>query len=232
MKISVIIPCYQHAGTIGRCLESVFGQTHAGLEVIVVDDGSTDGLEAAVAPFRDRLTFIRQENRGGPAARNRGFAASTGEAVLFCDADVILKPEALEKMRRALEERPEAAFAYSSFKFGWKKFRLWPFDAARLKKMNYIHTTSLIRREHFPGFDESLRRFQDWDLWLTVVERGGSGVWIPETLFSVTPRQGGISEWLPSFVYRIPWRLLGFKPRTISRYDDAAAVIRRKHRLL
>lgn len=231
MKISVIIPCYQHAGTIGRCLASVFGQTHAELEVIVVDDGSTDGLEAAVAPFRDRLTFIRQENRGGPAARNRGFAASAGEAVIFCDADIILKPEALEKMLRALEERPEAAFAYSSFKFGWKKFRLWPFDAARLKKMNYIHTTSLIRRERFPGFDESLRRFQDWDLWLTIVEKGGSGVWIPETLFSVTPRRGGISEWLPSFVYRIPWRLLGFKPRTISRYDDAADIIRRKHRL-
>ncbi len=229
MKISVIIPCYQHAGTIRRCLESVFGQTHAELEVIVVDDGSTDRLEAAIAPFRSRLTFIRQENRGGPAARNRGFAASTGERAIFCDADIVLRRDALEKMLQALEAHPEAAYAYASFKFGWKKFRLWPFDAARLKQMNYIHTTSLIRRERFPGFDESLKRFQDWDLWLTMMERGAIGVWIPETLFTVKPRKGGISEWLPSFVYRLPWKLFGFKPRPVSRYEDAAGIVRRKH---
>ena len=229
MKISVIIPCYQHAGTIRRCLESVFGQTRAELEVIVVDDGSTDRLEAAIAPFRSRLTFIRQENRGGPATRNRGFAASTGERVIFCDADIVLRRDALEKMLQALEAHPEAAYAYASFKFGWKKFRLWPFDAARLKRMNYIHTTSLIRRERFPGFDESLKRFQDWDLWLTMMERGAIGVRIPETLFTVKPRKGGISEWLPSFVYRLPWKLFGFKPRPVARYEDAAGIVRRKH---
>jgi glycosyltransferase involved in cell wall biosynthesis len=231
MRISVIIPCYNHAPTVGRCLESVFAQTHRDLEVIVVDDGSTDDLASALAPFKGRLTLIRQENRGGPAARNRGFAASTGEFVLFCDADIVWEKDAFERMAAALETHPEAAYAYGSFRFGWKTFRLWPFDAERLKRHNYIHTGSLIRREAFPGFDESLKRFQDWDLWLTMLERGLTGVWVPRLLCRVITLRGGISSWLPSFVYRLPWKRLGWAPKRLRAYEAAAAIIRKKHSL-
>ncbi len=231
MKISVIIPCYQHAATIGRCLDGVFAQTHHELEVIVVNDGSADGTLAALKPYEGRITLINQENRGGAAARNRGFAASTGELVIFCDADVLFRPDALEKMAAALANHPDASYAYSSFRFGWKKFRLWRFDPDKLKKMNYIHTTSLIRRGHFPGFDESLKRFQDWDLWLTMLEKGRVGVWIPETLFRVVTRKKGISSWAPSFLYRLPWRQLHFRPAVVERYETAADIIRKKHHL-
>jgi glycosyltransferase involved in cell wall biosynthesis len=232
MKISVIIPCYNHAETIERCLASVFAQTHRDLEVIVVDDGSTDASADLLKRFAGRISVISQENRGGPAARNRGLAASTAPLVMFCDADVILRPDALAKMAEALATRPEASYAYASFKFGWKTFRSWDFDAARLKRMNFIHTTSLIRREHFPGFDESLKRFQDWDVWLTMLAAGRIGTRIPSVLFRVIPRRKeGISSWAPSFLYRLPWKRLGFTPKIIGRYEDAAAIIVKKHGL-
>lgn len=230
-RISVIIPCYNHASSIGACLESVFAQTYPAIEIVVVDDGSTDDLESALASYPGRFRFIRQENRGGPAARNRGFRESTGDLVLFCDADIVWTKDAFAAMAAALEAHPEAAYAYASFRFGWKAFRGGPFDAERLKKHNYIHTGSLIRRQRFSGFDESLKRFQDWDLWLTMLERGDSGIWIPRELCRVMTKRGGISSWLPKFAYRIPWARFGWKPGRVQAYETAAEIIMKKHHL-
>ncbi|HJV33397.1 MAG TPA: glycosyltransferase family A protein [Patescibacteria group bacterium] len=230
-RISVIIPCYNHASTIGRTLEALFAQTHRDLEIVVVDDGSTDDLDRALKPYRGRFRLVRQENRGGPSARNRGFRESSGELVLFSDADIVWRPDALSKLAAALAAHPEAAYAYASFRFGWKLFRLWPFDAERLKKHNYMQTGSLIRRERFPGFDESLKRFQDWDLWLTMLERGDVGVWVPEVLCRVLTKRRNISSWMPKIVYRVPWKRLGWMPKRIRAYEEAAAVVRKKHHL-
>ncbi len=231
--ISVIIPSYQHAATIGACLDSVFAQTRLPDEVIVVNDGSTDGTETALAPYLARIVHIAQNNQGGNAARNRGFGASRGDLVIFCDADVVMRPDMLAKMERALDDHPEASYSYAGFRFGWKKFPSFPFDAKRLREMNYVHTTSLVRREHFPGFDPSIRRFQDWDVWLTMLENTHVGTFVDEELFQVIDRSDrpGISQWRPSFVYRIPWRLLGWRPKSVRGYDAAREIIVQKHRL-
>ncbi len=231
-RVSVIIPCYNHAPTVGRTVETVFVQTHKDLEVIVVDDGSTDAPEKALAPWQGRIKLVRQENLGGPVARNRGFRESSGVYVMFLDADAIVRPDAIEKMLAALDAHPEAAYAYASCVIGWKRFKLWPFDAARLRRHNYIHTGSLIRRAAFTPFDESLKRFQDWDLWLTMLEQGRVGVWVPEFLFRFKDaRRKGISSWLPSFMYAIPWKRLGWEPKRIHAYEIAAEIIRKKHHL-
>ncbi|PIQ79996.1 MAG: hypothetical protein COV79_02695 [Parcubacteria group bacterium CG11_big_fil_rev_8_21_14_0_20_41_14] len=257
IKISIIIPLYNQHKKLLECLESIKNQNHpltpfprntrdrllvkegkeCGVEVIVVNDGSTDitsselddellnGPRNGRRPLigvADRLVrgrVIHQENQGAPSARNRGFKESTGEYVIFCDADVVMREDMLEKMNRVLDENPNASYAYSSFKFGWKKFKLWEFSANRLKQMPYIHTTSLIRREHFPGFDPSLKRLQDWDLWLTMLLNGYEGKWINEILFTV--KSGGtISKWLPSF-------FSGFD----AKYKDAVRIIKQKHNL-
>lgn len=230
-EISIIIPAYQHARELPLCLGSIFAQTFRDFEVILVNDGSIDGTEEAVAPFRARLKYIHQENRGGNAARNRGFQEARGRFLLFCDADVIMRPGMLAKMRDALIKNPDVSYAYASFNFGWKRFTLWPFDAERLQRMNYIHTTSLIRREHFPGFDEAIRRLQDWDLWLTMLEAGHVGTWIPETLFTCLPHKGGISTWVPGWFYRVPWRKFGMSIPTIEKFAVAREIMRVKHRL-
>jgi glycosyltransferase involved in cell wall biosynthesis len=234
LLVSVIIPVWNHAKEASECLGSLKHQTYKNFEVIMVDDGSTDDLEARVAkqnyPFS--FQFIRfSENRGAPAARNEGYRHARGNLVMFLDADAVLLPHTLETTVKTLTEHPEADFAYSSFYFGWKLFRSGMFDAAALKRANYIHTSALLRREAFPGFDESLKKFQDWDLWLTIAERGGKGMWIDEPLFRVKPRRDGMSHWLPSFVYRIPWDKLGWMPETVRRYRKAEQVIRQKHNL-
>ena len=230
-KISVIIPTYEHGDTIETCLLSLFNQTFKNFEIIVVNDGSTDNTVKILEKYKDKIKIINQENRGAPAARNRGFKKSGGEFLIFCDADVKAKPNMLLKMLEVLEKHPEVSYAYSSFRFGWKNFRLHEFDGNALRKMNYITTTSLIRREHFPGFDESLKKFQDWDLWLTMLEQGHIGVWVPEILFDILDTKATMSRWLPSFMYKIPWGKIGWAPKTIKKYKEALQIIKGKHYL-
>lgn len=224
--ISVIIPCYNSVRTIKKCLDSIFKQTYQEFEVIVVDDGSTDNLLEVLTGYGNKLIILQQENKGAPTARNYGFKISRGEFVIFLDADIIMKPQMLEKMFSALKDNPQASFAYSSFRFGWKKFKLWAFDVEKLKQIPYIHTSSLIRREAFPGFDPSLKKFQDWDLFLTIIEKGGTGVFIPEVLFKI--KSGGtMSSWLPKFVYK--QSKLKFK--TKDKYLVSKEIIKKKHNL-
>ncbi|HBW73896.1 MAG: Glycosyl transferase group 1 [Candidatus Magasanikbacteria bacterium GW2011_GWC2_45_8] len=234
--VSVIIPAYNHKKELLHTLDTLRAQTYGSLEIIVVDDGSKDDTQAALAEehnkWQNRRSFkyIRTEHEGAPAARNAGIKNARGTLVIFWDADITAEPEMIEKMVYTLKENPSAAFVYSSFYFGWKKFMCGPFDAERLKQTNYITTTSLLRREFFPGFDQSLARFQDWDVWLTIAERGGTGVWIPEALFRVKPRGGaGMSVWLPSFVY--DFSLLTNWKR-VKDYQEARARVMTKHHLV
>ncbi|MBI4138987.1 glycosyltransferase family 2 protein [Candidatus Uhrbacteria bacterium] len=233
--ISVIIPCFNHAYVLRRTFEGLATQTVKPQEVIVVDDGSVDQPAAIIFSFSNRLplSFIRLEkNCGAPRARNLGAAQSHGEYLLFLDADAELVPDALETFARALTEHPDAAFAYSNFFWGAKRFRGRPFDAEELRRRNFIHTSSLIRREAFPGFDETLHKFQDWDLWLTMAERGSKGTWIDRELYRIEPRRQGMSKWLPRIAYVIPWQRLGFVPKEIANYREAERVVRQKHRIV
>jgi len=246
MLLSIIIPVYNHAKELEECVGSILSQSHfsnsrewfqGGLEVIIVNDGSTDDVEVRIRDIELRITergigfqYIKQENRGAAAARNVGFDHSTGEYLFFCDADIRLQPDALEKMFGALKRNRDAAFAYSQFRFGWKTFTSYPFDPERLKQLNYIHTSSLIRRSFFPRFDESLKKFQDWDLFLTIAERGGVGVLIPEVLYTITAG-GTMSQWVPSFAYRWPWAGLPWWNGVIEKYNSAKEIIRTKHGL-
>jgi phosphatidylinositol alpha-1,6-mannosyltransferase len=231
--VSVVVPTFQHATTISRCLDSILNQTYRNLEIIVVNDGSTDNTEQVLEAYADRVKIIHQENRGANSARNRGWRDATGEFIIFCDADVRMRPEMIEELLVALAQHPEASYAYSAFRFGWKRFRGIEFSAERLRERNFIHTSSLIRRADFPGFDESIHRLQDWDVWLTMLTAGKTGVLVPVELFHVavrgTSRIG--SSWLPAFVYQIPWGQLPWQPRSIARYEAARAVIMQKHQL-
>lgn len=232
--VSIIIPTYQHAHTISECLDSIFSQTYKNIEVIVVDDGSTDNTQKVLKKYQDQIHSIYQNNAGSNPSRNRGAREAKGEYLLFCDADVLMQPMMLKTMVEALESHPEASYAYSSFIFGFKKFPAFPFNPEKLKKMNFIHTTSLLRKEDFPGFDESIKRFQDWDLWLTLLNHGKVGVQIPEVLYRIKTdnMRESISNWLPSIAYKIPWGLFGFIPKRIEKYENAKEIVMKKHGLV
>ncbi|TAK04672.1 glycosyltransferase family 2 protein [Patescibacteria group bacterium] len=198
-RLSVIVPAHDAAATLRACLESVLAQTLPADEIIVVDDGSTDGTAGIARSVDPRIVVCTQRHGGAAAARNEGVRMSSGELLFFCDADLLLDPRLLEKLGAALAGHPEASFAYCGFRWGGKTFGMRAFDAEAVKRNNYISTMSLIRRGDFPGFDPSLERFQDWDLWLTMIARGKKGVGVPEVLFTVQTRgsmshRGGLSR--------------------------------------
>ena len=105
--ISVVVPFYNNAALLGDCLASIAAQTHRNLQVVMVDDGSTDGSAAIArdqASADPRFELVSQQNRGPGAARNRGVAAATGEFLAFVDADDLLPPDAYATMLAVLEE--------------------------------------------------------------------------------------------------------------------------------
>jgi len=231
--ISIIIPVYNQADKILKTLDSINKQSYQDLEVIIVNDGSTDGIEDVCAKYLKNIDssinflFLNQENKGAPSARNHGFKESKGEYLFFCDADATLNSEAMETLLLTLEANPGVSYAYSSFLWGKKVFKLGVFDEEKLKQMPYIHTMSLIRRGDYPenGWDENIKKFQDWDLWLTMLEEGKIGIFVPQILFTVLPG-GTISAWLPSFAYK----LFPFLP-LVKKYNNALKVIKEKHGL-
>ncbi|QSB12894.1 glycosyltransferase family 2 protein [Natronosporangium hydrolyticum] len=103
--VSVVIPSFNTARTIGLCLESVLAQTYPDIEVVVVDDASTDAT-AEIAERYGCLVIRRSRNQGPAVSRNRGIAASSGEIVFFLDSDVALAPDAVENAVRVLTENP------------------------------------------------------------------------------------------------------------------------------
>jgi glycosyltransferase involved in cell wall biosynthesis len=227
---------YNHASALQSSLESLINQTYRPLEIVIVNDGSTDEFEQLLPVLQDfgeknefPLVILNQENQGAAAARNRGFKKSSGSFVIFWDADTVAEPDMITKMHQKLLDSPESAYVYSRFKFGWKTMRSAQFNADDLKKTNYIDTTSLLRRDAFPGFDENLKRFQDWDMWLTLLDQGKTGIFIPEVLFTKLTGERDeikISSWLPSFMYKLPW-----KNKNMASYELAKKKIFEKHGL-
>src|SRR5574340_444159 len=107
IPVSVIIPTYNRAALVPEAVASVLGQTWREFEVLVVDDGSTDGTLAALAPYAGQIRFLRRESRGGvSAARNTGIAAARGEWLAFLDSDDLWRPEKLARQMAYLLARP------------------------------------------------------------------------------------------------------------------------------
>jgi glycosyltransferase involved in cell wall biosynthesis len=113
--VSVVVPTYNRARVIAETLDSILAQTYPHLEVVVVDDGSTDDTEAVVAPYRDRVTYLRQQNQGLAGARNLGFQTSTGDYVAWLDSDDLWNRDKLALQVAVLDRHPEVAVVASDF---------------------------------------------------------------------------------------------------------------------
>jgi glycosyltransferase involved in cell wall biosynthesis len=131
--------------------------------------------------------IVNSDFGGAPKKRNVGFDMSTQEFIFFCDDDILMPKGYLEKLYNLLKANPTKAYAYTGYHGivmhpethpmrGNFQIPSIPFNGERLKQGNYISTMSLIRREAFPRFDESLKRLQDWDLWLTMLGKGHEGI--------------------------------------------------------
>jgi len=188
-RVSVIMPAYNCAATIGDAVHSVLAQSDAEVEVLVVDDGSTDGTPDVLADFDQRVRVLRQSNSGPAAARNRALAAAQGEYLAFLDADDLWLPGKLQAQLDYLARHPELSVVYSR----WARWHVdgpspatepdtegidadasgWIYTGMLLDSM--IHSiTALVRRnviDDVGGFDESLRTGEDYDFWLRVTHR-------------------------------------------------------------
>ncbi|PIR04105.1 MAG: hypothetical protein COV59_02890 [Candidatus Magasanikbacteria bacterium CG11_big_fil_rev_8_21_14_0_20_39_34] len=241
--ISVIIPVYNRFEELLLALQSLSQQTYRHFEIILVDDGSQGEIQEVIDKAHGwgiscdpqgnsiLLKLIKQKNQGAAIARNVGFQASQGSYVIFWDADILGGANMLEEMSNVLDSRQEIDFVYSNFYFGKKRMPAREFDGHALMKGNYIAIATLLRREIFVGFDESLSRFQDWDLWLTLYENGKKGTWINKYLYRAMVSTNGISSWLPRFAYYYPFCLLPGIHKKVREYKLQKEKIIKKHRL-
>jgi glycosyltransferase involved in cell wall biosynthesis len=178
LRVSVIMPAWNREGSIAAAIRSVLAQSHDVFELIIADDGSTDGTRDAVAPFLadERVIWLDGPHGGVSAARNRGLAAATGEVVAYLDSDNRWAAWFLEVMTRFLvSEGVEAAYSAISLRDDLGHltgYRGDDFDWEACLAQNYIdlnafcHRRSLI--DQVGGFDPGLRRMVDWDLILRI----------------------------------------------------------------
>ncbi len=176
--VSIVVPCRNAERFLGAAIRSALAQAYAPVEIIVVDDGSTDGSRQVAASFGERITLVTQPPRGGNAARNAGIARSRGEYILFLDADDLLGPTCAASRARILAARPEVGLVA-----GWYREideaglqlprvpelrRVSPLPAFRQAvRRNWGPPVGwMFRREAYDrcgGFDPLLRSCQDWD---------------------------------------------------------------------
>ncbi|MFA5145949.1 MAG: glycosyltransferase [Candidatus Omnitrophota bacterium] len=189
--VSVIIPAYNCARYISEALDSVFYQTYRDFEVIVIDDGSTDGtidiLKKYAAEHPGKMSCIYQKNSGPGKARNRGIKEARGEYVAFLDSDDIWLPEKLKAQLDFFKKEPSLALVHSDFMYfnnsGITKKSEFSSTAKRnfsgsafypLVKENFIRTSTVVVKkivlEVLGAFDEDFFMSEDYDLWLRIAK--------------------------------------------------------------
>ena len=117
--ISCIVPVYNGEHFLAEALDSVLAQSHPPMEIIVIDDGSTDGTPEVVARYREHVRYHRQENAGPAAARNAGLDIARGELIAFHDADDLWHPEKLALQLARFRERPDLEISIGHVKNFW-----------------------------------------------------------------------------------------------------------------
>lgn len=162
--VSCIIPVYNGERFLAEGIESLLAQTRPPDEIIVVDDGSTDGSADVARSFGDRVRYVHQENAGPAAARNRGIREATGDFISFLDADDLWEPTKLERQLRRFDERPELGYSVGLVQNFWEEEVAEERDriatTARAKPIaGYVTLTLLTTAEwmdRLDGFDETL----------------------------------------------------------------------------
>jgi glycosyltransferase involved in cell wall biosynthesis len=199
---SVIIPCFNLGEFLNEAVDSVRAQGRPPEELIVVDDGSTDEQTLDILnELRSNGTLVfHTPNRGAPSARNYGVERARGEYILCLDADDVLKPDYLERTVACMEASPDVGIVATQLEFFGEVTGTWRPRSHSLLTMlwkNCLPSASLFRRvawEEAGGYTPELEACHDWDLWLSIVERGWRWEVVEEQLYRYRRRKGSISE--------------------------------------
>lgn len=204
--VSVVIPTYNRSALVQLALDSVLAQTFTSLEIIVVDDGSTDGTGSALARYGRQICYIPQENQGESVARNHGIKCARGEYIAFLDSDDLWHPTKLARQLVSLRENPSVGLVFCQATKIDADGRVLPGPALGAESSDMPLTfENLCRRNLFApstvvmrrtlldavgGFDPAIQYGEDWDLWLrSVLVAQMQG--IPEPLASIRLHRGG-----------------------------------------
>jgi len=234
--ISVILTTFDRRDLVARALASVFVQTTAAYQAIVVDDGSTDGTAEFLS--HQPIDLLRVPHSGNPAiARNAGLHRARGDLIAFLDSDDTLRPNALEDLSDALRAQPAAGFAYGDYEPDPGPRPLVPpvgdiFD--RLLESDFLVTGAvLFRRELLDavgGFDPHCSPAEDWDFWLRLAAQAGAAH-VDRTVIDIGITADSVSRAPGGSIYAANRRVtrkalhwcLAHRPASI-------ALARRKHR--
>jgi len=186
--VSIIIANYNYGQFLGEAIQSALDQTYANLEVILVDDGSTDDSLAVASRFP--IQVFPRENGGVSVARNFGAAQSRGAFLIFLDSDDKFEPQAVEHLVKALATAPpQVAYAYCQMRSFGSEERLYPskpFSPRALVTAAFVNASALVRRDAFEavgGFDPTwLLGHEDMELWVRMLYHGLHGLLVPEPL--------------------------------------------------
>ena len=201
INVSVIVPCYNTADYVLETLKSVSNQTYKNLEIIIVDDGSTDETAKIIEYYKSiepRAKSIRISNSGLSNARMAGYKFSTGGGyLLFLDSDDIIDPTYIEKCIGVAEKGYDIVYSKACF-FDAKNgpWKLPAFQLLDFLCFNCIYASALIRKSLFNsvgGYDPDIKLMEDWDCYINMIKHGGKVYRISEELFFYRKRKNGSS---------------------------------------
>lgn len=185
--VSVVIPCYNYGHFLAECIESVLAQTYKDVEIIVVDDGSTDNTREVAARYPVR--YFHQQNGGLPAARNAGIGQARGQFIQPLDADDKLAPEAIAESVQLMQSADIVCPGQQEFGSANKFYQRQDsvFTVRDFIEHNRIHCASMFRKKAWAdvgGYDETMTDgYEDWDFWVRLLAKGYSVRAINKPLF-------------------------------------------------
>jgi len=217
--VSIIIPTFNGELYVRDAVDSALSQTYKNIEVIVVNDGSTDNTRSVLSSYIEsgKIKYFFQENMGLAGARNAGIKSANGKYIAFLDSDDIFLPAKIEKQIAYLDEHKECDVSYCDI---WHFFEETPEEKlslnyvycsgsevfSRLLKKNFINPLTIIMRrsvyERFGGFNESFKRSEDWEYWIRLSWRGVNFCFLPEKLARYRMRASSLSYSWESEVQR------------------------------
>jgi glycosyltransferase involved in cell wall biosynthesis len=206
--VSVIIPSYNAGQYIKEAIDSALDQTYKGIEILVIDDSSTDNTKEILAPYigAGKIIYISQKNAGPSMARNNGIAHSRGKYIAFLDSDDIFLPKKIEHQVAYLETHPECDASYCDL------YHFWDMEPDKLFKLDYRYYSgadvlpNLIKRcfiaplalmirkdaiDRFGAFNTSFRRSEDLEFFVRLASHGANFVFLDEVLAKLRLRREG-----------------------------------------
>jgi glycosyltransferase involved in cell wall biosynthesis len=187
--VSVIIPTYNRGNLVVQAVQSVFEQTYKKIEIIVVDDGSTDNTRDVLREYEGKIDYVYQERSERSKARNEGFRRSKGDYIAFLDSDDLWRSMKIEKQVQVLDEKPDVGLVYAGVQFVDMDGNPYPgkicWDALERKRRSLYEdlmttniigapSTVMVRRlclNTVGLFDESMVTCEDLDLWRRLAQR-------------------------------------------------------------